>query len=244
MSNATFLPADLTTFCRLEELGLTATRQHLEPDRAVIECRVTDPDPWCRRCGAEASPRDTVTRRLAHEPFGHRPTTLLIRVRRYRCDWCRLVWREDTSLAAPERAKISRGGLRFALEAIDHLTVSCRRESWGVAYQTAILKKGDVYSLTTRTVSTGSPPSGLTSTWRHTRHGDKYVTVIMISPRSETNEALPGFLTWSRVVQRRYSVPGLPDGPKRGVTGFRSSRWTDSPDLRPPPKNTSLTRSR
>ena len=25
---------------------------------------------WCRRCGCEAAPRDSVTRRLAHEPPG------------------------------------------------------------------------------------------------------------------------------------------------------------------------------
>lgn len=78
MHHATFQPADLTTFCRLDELGLTATRQYLEPDHAVIECRVKEPDPWCRRCGAEGVARDTVTRRLAHEPFGHRVTTLLM----------------------------------------------------------------------------------------------------------------------------------------------------------------------
>ncbi len=185
MSNATFLPADLTTFCRLEELGLTATRQHLEPDRAVIECRVTDPDPWCRRCGAEASPRDTVTRRLAHEPFGHRPTTLLIRVRRYRCDWCRLVWREDTSLAAPERAKISRGGLRFALEAIviDHLTVSRAAANLGVSWHTAntaILEEGRRLLIDDPHRFDGVTTIGVDEhVWRHTRHGDKYVTVII-----------------------------------------------------------------
>jgi hypothetical protein len=33
-----------------------------------------------------------VARRLAHEPFGWRPATLLIRVRRYRCSACRRVW--------------------------------------------------------------------------------------------------------------------------------------------------------
>ena len=45
MHHATFQPADLTTFCRLDELGLTATRQYLEPDHAVIECRVKEPEP-------------------------------------------------------------------------------------------------------------------------------------------------------------------------------------------------------
>ena len=75
---------------------LEAVGQHLAPDRAVLECRVVERDQWCRRCGAEGVPRDTVTRELAHEPFGHRPTTLVIRVRRYRCSGCGRIWRQDT----------------------------------------------------------------------------------------------------------------------------------------------------
>jgi hypothetical protein len=54
--------------------------QRLEPDRAVLACRVVETDEfarWCRRCGCEGGPWDTVTRRLAHEPLGWRPTTLL-----------------------------------------------------------------------------------------------------------------------------------------------------------------------
>lgn len=113
--------------------------QHLGPDRAVIECRVGESDPWCRSCGTEGVPRDTVTRRLAHEPFGHRPTTLLVRVRRYRCGNCGQTWRQDTDLAAERRAKISRRGLRWALEGIvvDHLTVSRVAAGLGVSWHTA-----------------------------------------------------------------------------------------------------------
>ncbi|OMH22909.1 hypothetical protein BKD30_15380, partial [Tersicoccus phoenicis] len=48
-----FVRPDLTTFCRLDELGLEAVGQRVEPDRAVIQCRVLEPDPWCRECGAE-----------------------------------------------------------------------------------------------------------------------------------------------------------------------------------------------
>jgi hypothetical protein len=73
--DATFATPDLTTFCRLSELGLEVTGQRLERDRAVLVCRVVEPDRWCRRCGCEGLARDTVTRRLAHEPFGWRPTT-------------------------------------------------------------------------------------------------------------------------------------------------------------------------
>ncbi|MFV2145206.1 transposase family protein, partial [Isoptericola sp. G70] len=110
MDDATFCTPDLTTFCRLDELGLVVVGQHLEPDRAVLECRVVarDDDAFCRQCGAEGTPRGTVSRRLAHEPFGWRPTTLLVRVRRYRCESCGRVWRQDTTAAADPRAKLSR----------------------------------------------------------------------------------------------------------------------------------------
>jgi hypothetical protein len=116
--DATFTSPDLTTFARLDELGLEAVGQRVEPDRAVIACRVVEPDQWCRRCGCEGAPRDTVTRELAHEPFGWRPTTLEVTVRRYRCTALRTrVWRQDTTAKRPSPAsKVSRRGLRWALE--------------------------------------------------------------------------------------------------------------------------------
>jgi transposase-like protein len=137
--HATFATPDLTVFCRLDELGLQAVGQCLEPDRAVIECRVAEPDPWCRGCGSQALSRGTGTRLLAHEPFGHRPTTLLIRVRRYKCAGCGHSWREDITAAAPERAKLSRRGMRWALEGIvlDHLTVARVAAGLGVSWHTA-----------------------------------------------------------------------------------------------------------
>lgn len=121
MHDATFTRPDLTTFCRLDELGLEAVGQRLEPDRAVIACRVVELDQWCRRCGCEGVPRDTVVRRLAHEPLGWRPTTLEVVVRRYRCTDCCHVWRQDTSLAAEPRAKLSRRGLRWALGRVSYV---------------------------------------------------------------------------------------------------------------------------
>lgn len=54
--DATFACPDLTTFCRLDELGLAVTGQRLEPDRAVLACRIVEPDGWCRRCGCEGHP--------------------------------------------------------------------------------------------------------------------------------------------------------------------------------------------
>jgi len=115
VSDVTFVRPDLSTFARLDGLGLEVVGQCLERDRAVLACRVAEPDEWCRRCGWQGSPRDRVTRRLAHELLGWRPTTLLVTVRRYRCTGCGHVWRQETSNAAPARVKLSRRGLRWAL---------------------------------------------------------------------------------------------------------------------------------
>jgi hypothetical protein len=82
-------------FCRLDELGLVVTGQRLEPDRAVLACDVAAADRWCRVCSAEGRVRDTTLRCLAHEPFGWRPTTLAVRVRRYACAECNRVSRQD-----------------------------------------------------------------------------------------------------------------------------------------------------
>ncbi|WP_270255169.1 hypothetical protein [Kocuria marina] len=46
MFNATFAALCLITFCRLDVLGFEAVGQRLDPDRAVIECRVVEGDPW------------------------------------------------------------------------------------------------------------------------------------------------------------------------------------------------------
>ena len=177
--------ADLTTFCRLDELGLEVIGQRLEPGRAVLACRVVDPDQWCRRCGCEGAPRDMVTRRLAHEPLGWRPTTLQVTVRRYRCSGCGHVWRQDTTKAAEPRAKLSRRGLRWALEGlvVQHLTVARIAQGLGVSWNTAndaVLAEGQ-----RKLVDDPHRFDGVTTVgfdehvWRHTRHGDKYVTVII-----------------------------------------------------------------
>ena len=185
MSHATFAAPDLTTFCRLDELGLVATGQRLSPDRAVVECRVVGSDPWCRGCGEQGVPRGTVTRSLAHEPFGHRPTTLRVRVRRYRCHGCERVWREDMSRAAPPRAKISRGAVAWALRAlvVDHLSMSRIAAGLGVSWSganDAVLAEGHRRLINDPTRFDGVRVLGVDEhVWRHTRWGDKYVTVII-----------------------------------------------------------------
>lgn len=129
--------------------------------------------------------RDTVTRRLAHEPFGWRPTTLLVTVRRYRCTGCGHLWRQDTSKAAQPRAKIFRAGLRWALVGIvcQHLTIARVAEGLAVSWNTAndaVLAEGRRVLIADPHRLDGVQVIGVDEhPWRHTRRGDKYVTVII-----------------------------------------------------------------
>lgn len=93
----------MTTSCRLHEMGLDVVGQHLEAARAASACRVLEPDRWCQRYGCEGKPHDWVLRRLAHEPLGWRPTTLLVTIRRYQCTGCEHVRRQDTGRDAAPR---------------------------------------------------------------------------------------------------------------------------------------------
>lgn len=250
MHHATFAAPDLTTFCRLDELGLDVIGQLLEPDRAVLECRVVDDDPWCRKCGAEGVPRDTVTRPLAHEPFGHRPTTLLVRVRRYRCAHCRRTWRQDTTRAAAPRAKISRGGIGWALTAIvvDHLTVSRAAAGLGVSWHTAntaILAEGKKRLIDDPARFDGVTTIGVDEhVWRHTRFGDKYVTVIIdLTPaRDKTGPArlLDMVEGRSKAVFKQWLAARPKEWSKAievvamdGFSGFKTAAAEELPDATP-----------
>jgi len=183
--NATFTMPDLASFCGLDELGLEVIGQRIEPGRAVLACDVSDPDWWCRRCGCAGLVRDTVVRRLSHEPLGWRPTVLDVRVRRYRCGGCGHVWRQDTIKAAEPRSKLTRRGLRWALEGVvvQHLTIARIAEGLGVAWNTAnqaVLDEGRRVLIADPARFDGVAVIGVDEhVWRHTRRGDKYVTVII-----------------------------------------------------------------
>ena len=135
MSNATFDRPDLSAFTRLDGLGLEVTGQRIEADHAVLACRITGEDQWCRRCGCQGISRDTVVRRLAHEPYGWHPTILHVRVRRYRRQTCAHAWRQDMSQAADPRAKLSRAAVRWALMGVvvHHVTVTRIAQALGVS---------------------------------------------------------------------------------------------------------------
>jgi transposase len=110
---------------------------------------------------------------------------LLVTVRRYRCPACGHVWRQDLSRAAQPRAKLSRAALRWALEGIvcQHLTVARVAEGLGVAWNTAndaVLAEGRRVLIADPARFDGVAVVGVDEhVWRHTRKGDKYVTVII-----------------------------------------------------------------
>jgi len=185
LSHVIFAAPDLTTFCSLDSLGLVVVGQHVDARRAVLECHVVEADDSCRSCGGRGRPLGTVSRTLAHEPFAGRPTTLLVRVRRYRCTVCAHFWSQDTSAAAEPRATVSRGGLAWALRAlvVDHLSVARTAAGLGVAWNTAndaVLTEGHRQLINDPARFDGVAVLGVDEhVWRHTRHGDKYVTVII-----------------------------------------------------------------
>jgi transposase len=185
VSNVTFVPADLTTFCSLDGLGLVAVGQRVGAGSGIILCEVAASDKWCRECGGAGVMIGTVVRKLAHEPLGWRPTCLWVRVRRYRCGGCGRVWRQDTSRAAEPRAKISRAGLRWALYAlvVSHMSMSRVAAGLGVAWHTAnnaVLAEGERLLFCDPARFDQVEVIGVDEhVWRHSRKGDKYVTVII-----------------------------------------------------------------
>lgn len=196
MHNLTFSSPDLSSFCQLNKLGLVATGQRLCERLTVIECRFTKAPEPCPKCGASGVSRGTVGRRLAHAPYGQRPTKLLLRIRRWRCV-CGWFWHEDSTSAAPPRSKLSYGAIRWALAAIvlDHLSVPRVASHLDVAWHTAnnaIINEGKRLLFNDPARFDGVTVLGVDEhVWRHTSGGDKYVTIVVdLTPvRNKTGPA-------------------------------------------------------
>jgi transposase len=191
--------------------------------------------------------RDSVVRRLAHEPLGWRPTLLQVIVRRYRCAGCGHVWRQDISRAAPPRAKLSRAALRWALEAlvVAHLSVARVAAALGVSWNTAndaVLAEGRRVLIDDPARFNGVKVVGVDEhVWRHTRRGDKYVTVIidLTAVRAGTGTARlldmvegrskQAFKTWlsQRPQAWRDAVEVVA---MDGFTGFKTATSEELPD--------------
>lgn len=106
-------------------------------------------------------------------------------MRRYRCAGCGHVWRQYTTRTAEPRAKLSRRGLRWALAAlvVQHLTVARIAEGLDVAGDTAndaVLAEGRRVLIDDADRFDGVKVVGVDEhVWRHTRRGDRYVTVVI-----------------------------------------------------------------
>lgn len=179
MDDAIFAMPDLSTFWRLDGLGLVVA-QHLTDQRAVLLCRPVEPDDWCHRCGWHGRVRDSVTRELAHVPFGWRPTTLRVRLRRYQRTGCGHVWRQDITRACQPRSCLSRGALRWASEAlvVNHLSTARIADALAVAWSTAndaVLAEGKRMLVDKPGRLDHVTVVGINEhVWRHARRGDTY----------------------------------------------------------------------
>ena len=247
VSKPTFAAPDLDSFCQLDELGLTAVGQRLEPGRAVLECRVSQVDPWCRECGAEALLRDTVLRKLAHVPLGWRPTVLWVRVRRYRCEDCGRVWRQDTTNAAAPKAKLSRHAVLWALKSvvIDRLSIARVAASLTASWHTvntAVLEAGRQLLINDPARFNGVEVIGVDEhCWRHTGAGSHYVTVIIdLTPvRNGTGPArlldmVQGrskkvFTSWIEAQSQSFR-DGIEVVAMDGFTGFKTAAAEELPE--------------
>jgi len=247
----TFTGPDLTTFLGLDALGLTAVGQLLTSTRAIVECRmpIGFEDPFCRACGAQGVSRGTVARRLAHVPVGWRPTQLVVRLRRFACTHCRRVWRQDTSSLAEPRTRLTRSAVEWGLRALalECMSVSRVAAALGISWHTAnnaILTSAQATLLDDPHRFDGVEVLGVDEhVWRHTRRGDRYVTVIIdLTPVRDRSgparlvDVVPGrskkvLKTW--LAARDESWRGRVEVVAMdGFTGFKSAAGEELPQAR------------
>ena len=251
MPETTFTDPDLTSFLGLDALGLTAVGQHLTAQRAVIECRmpIGFEDSFCKACGAQGVSRGTVARRLAHVPVGWRPTQLVVRLRRFACTRCRRVWRQDTSALAEPRTRLTHAAVEWGLRALalECMSVSRVAAALGISWHTA---NNAILTRAEQTI-TGNPDRfdgvevlGVDEhVWRHTRRGDRCVTVMIdLTPVRDRSgparllDVVPGrskkiLKTW--LAARDESWRGRVEVVAMdGFTGFKSAAGEELPQAR------------
>lgn len=247
MPKPTFSRPDFDAFCMLRNFGVTVTGQHLDHDQTTLECRIVDRDNFCRRCGAQARVRGSVVRNVTHVPMGWRPAQLHLRLRRYRCDACACVWQQDTtSVVAPE-AKLSHAAALWALKSvvIDRLSIARVAANLGVSWHTA----NDVVLATGRRLLIEDPNrlNGVRvlgvdeHVWRHTRWGNRYVTVVIdLTPVADGTgparllDMVPGrskqtFITWLEAQTSAFRA-GVEIVAMDGFTGYKTAAAETLPE--------------
>ena len=238
---------DLTTFARVDALGLRVDAQQIWPDKAILFCSLLTVDDRCPRCGAGGRVHDQVLRRFTHLPVGRRPTWLSVRVPRFRCDGCGRVWRHSLKTVARPRSKLTRAADWWALcqVVLDHTPISGVAAVLGISWDTAHMAVTDVG--TQLLIDHPGRLDGVEvvgvdeHAWRHTRKGDKYVTVIIdLTPiRDDTGPARlldlvegrskKAFKTWldaqTDQFRARVAIVAMD-----GFTGFKTAAAEAVPD--------------
>ena len=203
-----------------------------------------------------------MARRLAHVPVGWRPTHLLVRLRRFTCAHCRRVWRQDASTLAGPRARLTRSAVEWGLRALglERMSVSRVAAAMGISWHTAnnaILTRAEqtitgnpdrfdgveVLGVDDSPRALRSRAGGAPSVWRHTRRGDRCVTVMIdLTPVRDRSgparllDVVPGrskkaLKTW--LAARDESWRGRVEVVAMdGFTGFKSAAGEELPAAR------------
>ena len=156
------------------------------------------------------------------------------------------MWRQDTTAAAEPKAKLTRSAVRWALEALvlQHLTVARVAEALAVAWDTAndaVLAEGQRVLIADVSRFDGVSTIGVDEhVWRHTRRGDKYVTVVIdLTPiRNGTGPARlldmiegrskQAFSTWLAARPQAWR-DGVDVVAMDGFTGFKTATSQELP---------------
>jgi transposase len=157
------------------------------------------------------------------------------------------VWRQDTSRAAEPRGKLTRAALRWALVGIvvQHLTVARVAQALDVSWSTAndaVLSEGRRVLIDDPRRFDGVRVVGVDEhAWRHTRRGDRFVTVIIdLTPvRDGTGPArlldmvegrsTQAFQTWLAARPQAWR-DGIEVVAMDGFTGFKTAATAELPD--------------
>lgn len=224
----------------LDNYGVSVTGQHVTAKRIVLECRVRRQDNFCHHCGGQARVRDTLVRNVTHVPIGWRPTQLHLRLRRYRCDDCCIVWQQDTTSIVAPGAKLSYPAALWALKSVvtDRVSIARVAANLGVSWHTAndaVLDTGRKLLIDDPNRLTGVRVLGVDEhVWRHTRWGNRYVTVVIdLTPVADgigparLLDMVPGrskhtFITWLNAQTSAFRG-GVEIVAMDGFTGYKTA---------------------
>lgn len=240
MAKPTFSAPDIDALCMLDSYGVTVMGQYVTAKQIAFESRILEADNFCRHCGGQARIRGTLVRKVTHVPIGWRPTQLHLRLRRYRCDDCSRVWQQDTTSVVATGEKLSYPAALWALKSvvIDRVSIARVADNLGVSWHTAndaVLDTGRRLLIDNPNRLDGVRVLGVDEhVWRHTRRGNRYVTVVIdLTPVADGTgparllDMVPGrskqtFITWLDAQTSAFRT-GVEIVAMDGFTGYKTA---------------------